>query len=169
MPALSCARHWRRDPAGTAHVCEDLFTRASRPLRSYTVTLLCRRSHMADQANLLSAVICRTSATSDSCSRRCILLTKRLVVSGHLSTNSALLIDRSAEPARVAPREHARCEALVKILPPSMLVRTLASWILTIVVLCGHIRYTRNNNCRTLLSWMCLGCFLHLPRTNVLF
>ena len=27
MPALSCARHWRRDPAGTAHVCEALFPR----------------------------------------------------------------------------------------------------------------------------------------------
>ena len=102
MPALSCARHWRRDPAGTAHICEALFPKASRPLRSYTVTLLCRRCHMADQASLLSVVTCRTSATSDSCSRPYILLTKRLVVSGHLSTNSALLIDRSAEPVETS-------------------------------------------------------------------
>ena len=92
MPALFCVRHWRRDPAGTAHVCEALFPRASGPLRSSTVTLLCRRGHMTDQANLLSAVTCRTSATSDSYSRRCILLTRRLVVSGHLSTNSAVQV-----------------------------------------------------------------------------
>ena len=137
MPALSCARHWRRDPAGTAHVCEALFPRASWPLRSYTVTLLCRRGHMAGQAYLLSTVTCRTSATSDSCSRRCSLLARRLVVRWHLSTNSALLIDRSAEPVQssllcswqtLAPlhagtrlatfscrtREHARCDAPVK-------------------------------------------------------
>ena len=36
--------------------------------------------------------------TPASCSRRCILLTRCLVVSGHLSTSSALLTDRSAEP-----------------------------------------------------------------------
>ena len=96
MPALSCARHRRLDPAGTAHVGEALFPRAARPLRSYTVTMLCRRGHMADQTDLLSAVTCRTSATSDSCSRRCILLTRRLVV----STNSALLIEGSAEPVK---------------------------------------------------------------------
>ena len=119
--------------AGTAHVCEALFPRASRLLRSCTVTLLCRRGHVVDQASLLSALTCRTSATSDSCSRRCILLINRLVVVGHLSTNST----RSAEPPesslpcswqtlrrctrapdsqrpRGAPREHARREAPVK-------------------------------------------------------
>ena len=44
MPALSCARHWRRDPAGTTHVCEALFPRASRPFRSYTFSHPSRRS-----------------------------------------------------------------------------------------------------------------------------
>ena len=96
MPALSRAS---RDPAGTAHVSEALFPRASRPLRSHTLALLCRRVHLCSWANLLSAVARRTSATLDSCGRHCILLTKRLVVSGHLSTSSALLlIDLSAEP-----------------------------------------------------------------------
>ena len=66
------------------------------PLRSCFVALLCRQGPLAGQAKHLSAVARRTSATSDS-GRRCILLTRRLVVSGHLSTNSALLI-RSAEP-----------------------------------------------------------------------
>ena len=98
MPALCSARHWRRDPAGTAHVCEALFPMASRPLRSCTSHLFCRRGHLVREANLLSPISYRTPATSGSCSRRCIFLTKRLVVSGHLSTNSALLIDRSAEP-----------------------------------------------------------------------
>ena len=49
-------------------LCEALFPRASSALRSYTVTLQSRRGHMADRANLLSAVARRTSATSDSCS-----------------------------------------------------------------------------------------------------
>ena len=55
MLALSCAKHWRRDPAGTTHVCEALFPRASRPLRSYTLALLCRRGQMVREANLLVA------------------------------------------------------------------------------------------------------------------
>ena len=68
------------------------------PLRSCSMALLCRRGPLVHEAKLLSVVSCRTSATSDSCSCRCILLTRRLVVSGHLSTSSALLIDLSAEP-----------------------------------------------------------------------
>ena len=59
-------------------------------IRSCAVTQLCRRGHMADRANLLSAVARRTSATSDSCSFLMHLLTWCLVVSGHLSTISAL-------------------------------------------------------------------------------
>ena len=57
------------------------------------------------------------------------LLTRCLVVSGHLSTSSALLIDRSAEQVeswrrslrapdsqrpRVAPRKHCRCRPLCR-------------------------------------------------------
>ena len=79
-------------------VCEASFPRASRPLRSCSMALLCRRGPLVHEAKPLQAVARRTSATSDSCSRRCILLTRRLVVSGLLSTNAALLIDRSAEP-----------------------------------------------------------------------
>ena len=109
VPALSCAKHWRRDPAGTAHVGEALFQglpglllarrQGLPPLRSCSMALLCRRGPLVRETKPLSDVSCRTSATSDSCRRRCILLTRRLVVSGHLSTNSALLIDLSAEPA----------------------------------------------------------------------
>ena len=103
IPALSCARHWRRDPAGIAHVCEVFFPRGSRSLLSCTLALLYRRGHLVREASLLSAVARRTSATFDSCSRHCSLLTRHLVVSGHLSTSSALLIDRSAEPVESSP------------------------------------------------------------------
>ena len=77
-----------------SHCCEALFPRASRPmsrtssLRSCTVALHCCRGPLAGQANLLSAIARHTSATSDSCSRHCILLTRCLVVSGHHSTSS---------------------------------------------------------------------------------
>ena len=57
MPVLSCARHWRRDPAGIAYVCEALFPRGSRPLRSYTLTLPCRRGHLVREANLSSQLL----------------------------------------------------------------------------------------------------------------
>ena len=133
----------------------------------------------------LSAVSCRTSATSGLFAAvAAFSLTRRLVVSGRLSTNSALLIDRSAEPVESslpcswltlaplhagtrlatsscrAPR--ARCETPVKkslfvlsrhsrhsrIVPPtdldwsSMLVRTLANRIRTVVILRDHFWHT---------------------------
>ena len=131
---------------------------------------------MADQANLLSAVTCRTSATSDSCSRRCILLARRLVVSGHLSTNSALLIDQSAEPVESFPalfmadpgtaaRGHQARNVLVSYTASTLVVclvilvavgscRRLISnsssnsrkLDLTVVVPCDRFQHTRDNS-----------------------
>ena len=67
------ARHRRRCPRGhRSRSCEALFPRASRPtsltssLRSCTVVLLCHRGLLVHDSNLLLAVVCRTSATSDS-------------------------------------------------------------------------------------------------------
>ena len=71
----ACARHRRRCPRGhRSRSCEALFPRASRPtsltssLRSCTVVLLCHRGLLVHDSNLFLAVVCRTSATSDSTS-----------------------------------------------------------------------------------------------------
>ena len=89
MPALSCARH----PAGTAHVGEALF-------QGLPGLLLARRQDLTVLPPLQScsmALLCRRGP-------------KRFVVSGHLSTNSALLIDRSSEP--VEPSLPSSCRTL---------------------------------------------------------
>ena len=76
----SRARQWRRNSAGTTYVVQGLFSKGFRPTsalcspRSCSVALLCRRVRLVSKAILLSAVTSRTctSATCDSCSRRCI-------------------------------------------------------------------------------------------------
>ena len=70
----ACARHRRRCPRGHRSRGEALFPRASRQtsltssLRSCTEVLLCHRGLLVHDSNLLLAVVCRTSATSDSTS-----------------------------------------------------------------------------------------------------
>ena len=75
----SCARHWRRNPAGTTHVVRPCFQGlrtdvCTSSLASCFVAPPCRRSRLVHDANLPSALSRRmcTSATCDSCSRRCI-------------------------------------------------------------------------------------------------
>ena len=76
---FSRARRWHRNPAGTTHVVRPCFQglRAdvcTLSLASCSVAPPCRRSRLVHDANLPSALSRRmcTSATSDSCSRRCI-------------------------------------------------------------------------------------------------
>ena len=75
MPALPVRDIGAAVPAGTAHiVVRPCFqglpdqTSLSSSLRSCTVALLCHRGLLVHDSNLLLAVVCRTSATSDSIS-----------------------------------------------------------------------------------------------------
>ena len=90
----SCARHWCHNPAGTTHVVRPCFEgRSGRRLHVVTDVVLrglpLPSKSLAGQANPLSAVPCRTSATSDSYGPLLPLLTRHLGVSGCHSTNSA--------------------------------------------------------------------------------
>ena len=76
---FSRARHWRRNPAGTTHVVRPCFQGipadvCTLSLVSCSVAPPCRRGRLVHEGNLPSALSRRmcTSATSDSCSRRCI-------------------------------------------------------------------------------------------------
>ena len=73
------AKHWRRNPAGTTHVVRPCFQGlqadvCTLSLVSCSVAPPCRRGLLVHDVNLLSALSrrMRTSATSGSCSRRCI-------------------------------------------------------------------------------------------------
>ena len=101
----SRARHWHRNSAGTTYVVQGLVSQSFRPTsarcspRSCSVALLYRRVRFVSWAISLSAVTCRTctSATCDSCSRRCITNQVPRGQRAPLDHFRLLLIDRSAE------------------------------------------------------------------------
>ena len=107
----SRARHWHRNSAGTTYVVQGLVSQSFRPTsarcspRSCSVALLCRRVRFVSLAISLSAVTCRTctSATCDSCSRRCITNQVPRGQRAPLDHFRLLLIDRSAESVESSP------------------------------------------------------------------
>ena len=110
MPALSCAGHWCRHPAGTTHVVWDIVSRGfpgrrvarrrcgRAPWPCSAVRVLAWSSHFPP-----SYYVSHVCDSHDSCSRRCISFT--LVLLGQRAVVDQFrpsLIDQSAEPVEAS-------------------------------------------------------------------